>query len=399
MSHIFNPTIDNDIYFNYQDLTDYLKPIHAKNKYLKFSVNTYAHGITAVTSGYVGGIYSPIQNRIYLAPVGQGNQTNWHYINCDTGAIVAYANGITAQASAYYGGVYSPIQNRIYLCPTAQSNYTNWHYIDGYTGTVVAYASGATVLTNGYYGGAYSPTQNRIYFSPNNQSDQTNWHYVDCSTGNIVAYANNSGVTPVTSGYYGAVYSPTQNRIYLIPNGQANQSNWHYINCNTGNVVAYAWGGSALQYAYEGGAYSPIQNRIYLAPRLQSDQNNWHYIDCNTGNVVAYTNPYTATIVSGAYIGAVYSPTSNRIYFIPWAQANQSTWHYIDCNTGNVVAYTNNITAVAGGYVGGTYSPTQNRIYLIPYNQSNQSNWHYIQESSYAEIAPSLMASGIFNKF
>ena len=36
-------------------------------------------------------------------------------------------------------------------------------------------------------------------------------------------------VTMVQSAYHGGVYSPTQNRIYLVPAGQAPQTQWHYI--------------------------------------------------------------------------------------------------------------------------------------------------------------------------
>ncbi len=51
------------------------------------------------------------------------------------------------------------------------------------------------------------------------------------------------------------------------------------------------------------------------------------YIDCNTGNVIPYTHGVTA--VSNAYFGSIFSPNQNRIYFIPAGQANQATWHYI----------------------------------------------------------------------
>lgn len=61
--------------------------------------------------------------------------------------------------------------------------------------------------------------------------------------------------------------------------------------------------------------------------------------------------------------------------------------------------YAHGITAVASGYIGGVYSPTQNRIYLVPYAQSNQTNWHFLQEFSQAEISPSLMSGALFNKF
>ena len=164
--------------FDYDELIKYLSPIHAKNLAVEFAAGTYAHGVTAVANAYAGGVYSPTQNRIYLVPFAQANRTNWHYIDCATGIVVAYAHGITAVASAYYGGVYSPTQNRIYLVPFAQANQTNWHYIDCATGTVVAYAHGVTAVASAYIGGVYSPTQNRIYLVPFGQANQVNWHYI-----------------------------------------------------------------------------------------------------------------------------------------------------------------------------------------------------------------------------
>jgi len=61
-------------------LVSYLKAIHYKNQYIEFKVGAYAHGATAVNYAYAGGVYSPTQNRIYLVPLVQADQTNWHYI-------------------------------------------------------------------------------------------------------------------------------------------------------------------------------------------------------------------------------------------------------------------------------------------------------------------------------
>jgi hypothetical protein len=133
-----------------------------------------------------------------------------------------------------------------------------------------------------------------------------------------------------------------------------------------------------------------------LVPFYQADESTWHYIDCATGNVVGYS--HGATAVSDAYIGGVYSPTQNRIYLVPLDQASQSTWHYIDCATGNVVGYSHGVTAVSSAYYGGVYSPTQNRIYLVPGNQASQSTWHYIQFTGYSDgIVPHMFGSSILS--
>ena len=90
MSHIHNSqvipltgAIDNNM------LQNYLNLIQGENKESEFGVCQFAHGITAVVSAYAGGVYSPTQNRIYLVPHGQSNQTNWHYIDCATGTVTA----------------------------------------------------------------------------------------------------------------------------------------------------------------------------------------------------------------------------------------------------------------------------------------------------------------------
>jgi hypothetical protein len=132
-------------------------------------------------------------------------------------------------------------------------------------------------------------------------------------------------------------------------------------------------------------------------PFGQADETNWHYIDCSDGSVNAYAHGVTA--VNGAYYGGVYSPTQNRIYLVPYGQADETNWHYIDCSDGSVNAYAHGVTAVDGAYVGGVYSPTQNRIYLVPLAQADETNWHYIQEFSTAEIPPSIAANALFNKF
>ena len=113
----------------------------------------------------------------------------------------------------------------------------------------------------------------------------------------------------------------------------------------------------------------------------------------------AGTYTHGATAENNAYSGGVYSPTQNRIYFVPAAQADVADWHYVDCATGEVVAYTHGATAENYAYSGGVYSPTQNRIYFVPSAQADVAEWHYIQDFSGVNVSPNLMAHGLFNKF
>lgn len=144
-SFIFSTRMND---FSFSKLSRYFLPIHKKNENLEFRVSAYAHGVTAVSGGYEGGVYSPTQNRIYLVPYAQSNQTNWHYINCTTGAVVAYAHGATAVVSGYTCGTYSPTQNRIYLVPLLQANQTNWHYIQFVSPSEISTSLMASTLFN-----------------------------------------------------------------------------------------------------------------------------------------------------------------------------------------------------------------------------------------------------------
>jgi len=225
-----------------------------------------------------------------------------------------------------------------------------------------------------YQGAVYSPTQNRVYFVPNGQGNRVNWHYIDCEISNYVEYLHGA-IGVVRYAYNGGAYSPTQDRIYFAPFYQGQESDWHYVNCNTGEIVAYTHGATAFLGAYAGGVYSPTQNRIYFIPSFgQATHSEWHYIDCNSGDVVAYLHGQSIT---GSFSGGTYSPTDDRIYFNPVSQSTDYTY-YIDCNDGTFNLDYQGLSMVGVPYSGGVYSPTQNRIYLVPYNQGPQEYWHYI---------------------
>jgi len=399
-----------------QSVAQWLKPLlqlHITNANTYTRAVQYAHGVTATTDGYAGGVYSPTQNRIYLVPFARANISTWHYIDCAKGTVVAYTHGVTAVANAYKGGVYSPTQNRIYFVPYAQGApaNNNWHYVDCATGVVTAYAHGLTnkAVANAYVGGVFSPIQNRIYFVPYAQSVDDYWHYIDCATGTATAYTHSLGADkPVTGGYSGGVYSPTLDRIYFAPQAQgdsATYSKWHYIDCATSGptITAYTHGATSVAGAYAGGGiYSPTQDRIYFTPSVQAAELNWHYID-SAGTVVAYAHGLATPPISGAYYGAVYSPSQNRIYFIPSTQGDQGTWHYLDCATGLVVPYTSGVTVGAGAaYSGGTFNPSQNRIYFVPTAQANPTytTWHYLQcTSQFNRVNPHQFGSTIITGF
>jgi hypothetical protein len=314
----------------------------------------------------------------YLTDISTPNKYSETSVN-------TYVHDANVDDGAYSGGVYSPSQNRIYFVPRNQGQQANCHYVDCDTGAIVPY-TGINAVSGAYIGGVYSPTQNRIYFVPSNQASVSLWHYIDCDDGSVVAYNH---MVSVVGQYSGGVYSPLQNRIYFVPRSQASETTWHYIDCSTTtagvvSVNSYTHGSTTLVgSAYAGGSYSPVQNRIYFTPYNQSDQTTWHYIDCDTttagvATIVEYTHG-TGITLNGAYNGSSYSPVQNRIYFTPFNISNTADWHYLDCYTEAVVAYTHGATGIINdAYLESVYSPSQNRIYFSPYAQASETNWHYI---------------------
>ena len=348
--------------YNFEAVKRYIEDLSVNGSKQEVTVNSYT--VPAYTLvGCIGAIQSLQTNSIIFV----GNLRAHMFLTPSTNT-TSQSNNVNNKSCNDI--VYHPLLKRYYI--VLSENPGVWYY---YTSkdTIATYTSPTTV-TNPYYGGAYSPTQQRLYFAPYGQANQTSWHYID-STGTVVTYT--PGATAVIGAYNGGVYSPTQNRIYFIPNDQANQTQWHYVDCSNGNIVAYTHGATVLSQGYIGGVYSPTQNRIYFVPYLQANQTQWHYIDCSNGNIVAYNHGVTA--VSGAYFLGAYAPTQNRIYLTPYNQANQTTWHYIDCNNGNVVPYIHGVTAVVGGYAGAAYSAQTDRVYFAPYNQLTSTTWHYIE--------------------
>ena len=55
---------------------------------------------------------------------------------------------------------------------------------------------------------------------PYNQASVTDnkWHYIDCAAGGVVVeYAHSMDPRPVAGAYYGGVYAPSLDRIYMVP--------------------------------------------------------------------------------------------------------------------------------------------------------------------------------------
>lgn len=233
------------------------------------------------------------------------------------------------------------------------------------SGTKVKFSVNPFTFQAGAYRGAiYSPSQNRVYFVPSGQATQTKWHYYDCKTGSLSEYTH--GATVVADAYDGGVYDVLLNRIIFIPDSQRTQTNWHYIDCNTGDVVAYAHGGSIeSDTRFRKGVIDPKSRRVYFVPASVGSTSNWHYLNIDTMSLISYPNTVGAELESSAYEGGVYCPTQERIYFSPLYQFSGLKWHYIDCATGAIVSY-DRFAGIAGGSTSSmTFVPSENKIYML----------------------------------
>jgi hypothetical protein len=414
-----------------QSVTQWLQPLlplHAKNVNARAYVASYPVGTQTgtvrqtkwldITSSVTSNITNPTvryaRARFFVDSAGQWAM-DFHTYIISTGQSIATGSGVsvgisnivTANISGYYGAPIScyllpgsgVISSQAWLSDNQSSlqitiintgstqtmtqiGVSGVIYLKQEPTTYTTQANmegGNAAVASAPYGGltAYSPTQNRIYLAPYNQATATTWQYIDCNNGSIVSYTH--GATCVAGGYEGLAFSPTQNRIYMAPRGQATTTTWHYIDCSNGSVVAYTHGATGItsNVAYIGACYSPTQNRIYFIPGAHATATTWHYVDCSNGSIVAYTHGTTA--VGSAYQGAAYHPALNRIYMAPYYQSSATMWHYIDCSNGSVVAYSHGQgVLVAGAYQGPCYSPLQNRIYLAPTQQATASVWHYV---------------------
>jgi hypothetical protein len=181
---------------------------------------------------------------------------------------------------------------------------------------------------------------------------------------------------------------------YNFADYSSDQLVWYLNNLrhNNGNqfVVSYDStldGASSVALAYAGALYSPITNRIYFVPYAQSTQDRWLSIYCDN-DVESNYGVTGLSIVVNAYYGGVYAYYSTRMYLSPYAQGNQGQWHYINSDRDTTVgSYSNTGTGVqANAYIGGCYDPINTRVYFAPYAQASQSKWQYIDDTNGAIV-------------
>lgn len=329
----------------------------------------------------------------YIDNVGFANNPNFNSV------AVSYTG--TIAANAYRGSIFDPINKRIYFVPYGQYQYSNWHYYDCTANTVVAYyctTDGTNPGPNNpyydagiNYGSAiYSSAQKRIYLIMSNSTitGTVQLQYIDCTTGFVQPYTIAQGAIQALA-FSSAVYGPKQDYIYFIPYTQAYSATQYYLNCATNALGTYnnAFASDFNTYTvrFSGGSYDPNTDRIYLASdksvvsNVASIYGKWFYINCATQTLVSYSYLVSDSVIpTGGYRSAVYSPSQNRVYFIPYVL--NATQQYINCTTNLVESYdTDYDTNIPLSYVSAVYSPIENRIYLV------SSNTQYVAAITYID--------------
>ena len=350
------------------------------------------NGPVRFANNYNGGVYCPKTKRVYFIPtaINGGVENEFFYVDCNTGMRHTYSQRKGIGSMEYSGGVYCPVNRRIYLVPSPQTagGYIGteyFHYIDCENRSIEQYRHGISAGVPHrtiYSGGAYDPSKERIYFVPYRTQDRE-WMYVDCNNGTISRYSLNvDDVDSVLSeaSYSGAVHVESQKRIYLMPHGQTAQPKWHYIDCNgdTPTVQSYDADTDATLYPmYDGGVYHPQKQRIYLVPSNVVKASEWHYIDCSedTPTVQSYTHNldplYRESNNGMQFKGGVYSPLEDRIYFIPYMASTLPFWIYLDCADDLAKVYVSPYYRYrheinSNLFSNAVYAPSQRRIYLVP---------------------------------
>jgi hypothetical protein len=246
-------------------------------------------------------------------------------------------------------------ENKIIFVPRQQGEQDRWHRYDCETKTIETYpnpfyATSNSAIAGAYAGGVFDPLSNKIIFVPVSQANQSTWHRYDCSTQSVEAYPNPFHSTSefeefkvLENAYLGGVFDPINNQIIFVPRQQGGQTTWHKYNCSTQAIETYPnpfYSGStpqeyrAVGVSYVGGVYDFLNNQIIFAPYDQADQTSWHRYDCSTQRIETYPNPFYSgstpeedKTIQRAYWGGVYDPINNQIVFVPFAQANRTSWH------------------------------------------------------------------------
>ena len=88
------------------------------------------------------------------------------------------------------------------------------------------------------------------------------------------------------------------------------------------------------------------------------------------------------TLAYNSYFGGIYVSNLNRIYFIPYAQAAQPLWHFIDCSDSLVKSFAHGVSCNDNAYRYAIDLPDLQKVYFAPYRRAAFANWHYLNTNA-----------------
>jgi len=408
------------------------------NKVVGYNLGSFSFDIKE-SGAYNGAVYCPANNKIYFIPSRQiKSSTKLHYIDCgDCGVMKSYNKSpqtnltgtvsVTAGTNAVTGSgtlfTSELVDDQVITILGEDFSVTviNDTSLTLSSNHVVGASAVSTVKddyvftsNSPYSSGSYSPKENRIYLLPDFRVEiqHTTWHYIDCDNDILVEYTHGVDLSKIgnTSNQYSGsgAYSPTEDKIYIIPARSAFRNTWMYIDCSSntpGNAAIVEYNKSPQTNLTGTVSVTAGTNAVTGSGTLFTSE----LVDGQVITIlgedfsVTVTNDTSLTLSSNhvvgasavstvkddfiiahnafAYIGGVYSPTENKIYLSPYDQSLYANWHYIDCLTGNLVEYAHGVDLTkisSSAFAAGQYSPTENKIYLGVTLQAYKEKWAYI---------------------
>jgi hypothetical protein len=123
------------------------------------------------------------------------------------------------------------------------------------------------------------------------------------------------------TAYYGAAYSPNQDRIYFAPCEAVVETSWQYIDCVSGEVLTFE-SGMVSPNPCSFASYSPIENRVYFGRFIdQISPAAVTYVDCSTG---VWSTLANSAFTSGN-LAVMFSASTNTTYFVPFLVPGETT--------------------------------------------------------------------------
>jgi hypothetical protein len=403
-----------DSALNLEEVKNIMAPFIFKHKdALARTVDMFVD--TTDNFGAKKGVFDPLNNRYYFTPlflVGGGSDRAVYDFTTNSLSIPNNFVGGTSFYESSDAGQYVPASltgdahpnQGPFIIWGTNNDGTSYTYSSLYDNALEQVFISGDVPTGFLEPVGYSPSNRRVYFMPFDQALTANLttFYLDLDTGDFVSVAN---VNLAGYTYRNGSYDPTNDRIYLIPGiALTNPTVWHYIDCSTGLLVSYTGpnvynGGT--NNGYTGGTLDPINNRIFMSPDNQ-EADEWHYIDLDTGSVIAYavtvlgSSPETF-VTSGA---PCFSPVTGRMYFpVGNFPAVSDFSYYIDCNVSTPVLTTFDIEQSGRSrlIVLGQMTYIPNSGMMVDARIASNNIWTVIRESNVGDSPASITSNPQYN--